>query len=223
MVYFILILVVAAFVCYKGYDFPNAKQVKKLCKGKTDEQKKTIYYFLRKGWLAKIVDKIMTDDEYKAMVRAKRDSFDFKSKALAKIGLDESEVSEIPPVMLEGFVYDNAYAKQTDNGKWISSSYQVAWLFFSSTQVYLYLNTFNLDENKKKETTNEFFYKDVTSFSTFSETDSANSINGGKVEVETNKFLMVVPGDKFPMAMGDVEDADSIIQAMKQKLREKKQ
>lgn len=33
---------------------------------------------------------------------------------------------------------------------------------------------------------------------------------------------MVVPGDKLFLAMGDIQDADAIIQAMKQKLREKK-
>jgi hypothetical protein len=33
---------------------------------------------------------------------------------------------------------------------------------------------------------------------------------------------MVVPGDKLFMAMGDIQNADAIIQGMKQKLREKK-
>lgn len=33
-------------------------------------------------------------------------------KALNKIGLDEDEVREIPPVYFEGFRFNNAYAKK---------------------------------------------------------------------------------------------------------------
>ncbi len=157
-----------------------------------------------------------------SMVRRKRDSMDFKSKALSKIGLDEDEVKEISPVMFEGFVFKNAYAKKRANGNWVSSAYQVSWLFFSSTQVYIFRHTFNMDEDKKNESTDEFFYKDVTSFSTSSESEQARGLGNEKFEVETNKFCMVVPGDKLYVSMDGVEDSDSIIQAMKQKLREKK-
>ncbi len=95
-------------------------------------------------------------------------------------------------------------------------------MFFSSTQVYIYRHTFNLDEDKKNESTDEFFYKDVTSFSTSSETETAHGLGDKKFEVETNKFCMVVPGDKMYVSMDGVEDSETIIQAMKQKLREKK-
>ena len=166
--------------------------------------------------------KTMSDDEYLTMVRNKRDAMNFKQKALSKIGLDEEEVSEISPAMFEGFVYKNAYAKQNATGKWVSSAYQVSWVFFSSTQVYLYSYTFNMDEDKKNERTDEFFYKDVTSFSTLSESDTAHGLEGKTFDVTSEQFAMVVPGDKLFLAMGDIQNADSIIQAMKQKLREKK-
>jgi hypothetical protein len=68
----------------------------------------------------------ISDEEYLDMVRRKRDSMNFKQKALDKIGLDEEEVSEISPAMFEGFVYKNAYAKQNASGKWVSSAYQVS-------------------------------------------------------------------------------------------------
>ncbi len=197
----------------------NEQLIREACKGKNQEQVKVIEYFLKQeGCLSKNI----TDDEYMSMVRRKRDSMDFKSKALSKIGLDEDEVKEISPVMFEGFVYKNAYAKKRANGNWVSSAYQVSWLFFSSTQVYIFRHTFNMDEDKKNESTDEFFYKDVTSFSTSSESEQARGLGNEKFEVETNKFCMVVPGDKLYVSMDGVEDSDSIIQAMKQKLREKK-
>lgn len=190
-----------------------------LCKGKNENQKKTIEYFCKQpGCMSKVI----SDDEYMQLVKARRDSLKLRQKALSKIGLDESEVSEIKPATFEGFVYKNAYAKQRADGKYVSSSYQVAWLFFSSTQVYIYRCTFNMDDDKKTESTDEFFYKDVTSFSTSSETEEAKNIGGNKLEVESNKFCMVVPGDKLYVSMDGVSDSESIIQAMKQKLREKK-
>lgn len=215
----LVIIIVAAVVYYtKVYNSPNAKAVRAVCQGKTPDQVKTVEYFCKEGCMTKTI----SDEEYLQMVRAKRDAMNFKKKALDKIGLDEDEVSEIPPAMFEGFVYKNAYAKQNASGKWVSSAYQVSWVFFSSTQVYLYSYTFNMDEDKKNERTDEFFYKDVTSFSTLSESDTAHGLGGNTFEVTSEQFAMVVPGDKLFLAMGDIKDADSIIQAMKQKLREKK-
>lgn len=215
----LLILIVAAVVYYiKVYNSPNAKAVRALCQGKTPEQKKVIEYFCKEGCMTKTI----TDEEYLSMVRAKRDSLNLRQKALSKIGLDEDEVSEIPPATFEGFVYKNAYAKRRANGSWISSSYQVAWLFFSSTQIYIYRYTFSMDEDRKTESTDEFFYKDVTSFSTASETETAHGVGDKRFEVDSNKFKMVVPGDQIFVSMDGVSNSEDIIQAMKQKLREKK-
>lgn len=215
---FFLLIVIAAVWYLMVYNSPNARAVRALTQGKTVEQTKTIEYFCKEGCMTKTI----SDSEYLDMVRRKRDLMNFKQKALSKIGLDEEEVSEISPAMFEGFVYKNAYAKQNASGKWVSSAYQVSWIFFSSTQVYLYSYTFNMDEDKKNERTDEFFYKDVTSFSTLSESDTAHGLGGNTFEVTSEQFAMVVPGDKLFMAMGDIQNADAIIQGMKQKLREKK-
>ena len=197
----------------------QATLLKNYCRGKSAEQVKVIEYFCKQeGCLSKN----MSDDEYSQMVIKKRDSLNLRQKALNKIGLDEDEVSEIPPAVFEGYVFKNAFAKKRANGNWVSSAYQVAWLFFSSTQIYVYRYTFNMDEDKKTESTDEFFYKDVTSFSTSSETETAHGLGDSKFEVETNKFKMVVPGDKIFVSIDGVSDSEAIIQAMKQKLREKK-
>ncbi|MBP3494603.1 MAG: hypothetical protein J6K52_00165 [Clostridia bacterium] len=202
-----------------GGNSENAALVKSLCQGKNEDQKKVIKYFVQEeGCMTKNI----SDDEYATMVASKRDAMNLKAKALKKIGLDEEEVNEIPPVMFQGYTFKNAYAKKRGNGNWVSSNYEVTWIFFSSTQIYVYKCTFAMDEDKTKETTLEYFYKDVTAFSTSSEAEKAK-INGKDEEIETEKFTLVVPGDKLYVSMGDIEDADSIIQAMKQKLREKKQ
>jgi hypothetical protein len=197
----------------------DPQQLQKILKGKTPDQKKAINYFLNTGCFSGVI----SDDEYAAMVRTKKDSLKLREKALAKINLDEDEVKEIAPAKFEGYVFDNAWAKQTANGKWVSSAYQVSWCFFSSSQIYLFRHTFNMDEDKKTETTDEFFYKDVTSFSTATTQETPRGTDGNTgPEVETSKFFMVVPGDKLYMSMDGEPNAESIIQGIKQKLREKK-
>lgn len=219
MVSILVIIIIGAIVWYaKVYNSPNAKALRTITLGKNPDQVKTIEYFVKEGCMTKTI----TDDEYWQMVQTKKNSLNLRQKALNKIGLDEDEVSEIPPAVFEGFVFKNAFAKRRANGDWISSSYQVAWLFFSSTQIYIYRYTFNMDEDKKNESTDEFFYKDVTSFSTATATETAHGMGYNKFEVESNKFKIVVPGDQIFVSMDGVEDSEDIIQAMKQKLREKK-
>lgn len=115
---------------------------------------------------------LLKDEEYEALVAKKIKSMDFKQKALNKIGLDESELQEIEPVSFEGYWFDEkkTFSKDGKDKKWRSSAYQISWLFFSSTQVYLYQYTFNLDEDGKMEKTEEYFYKDITNFQTISDT-----------------------------------------------------
>ena len=72
------------------------------------------------------------------MVQYVLNQFNFRQKALDKIGLDEDELKELEPVHFEGFLFDkNSLSKQGDDNKWRSSKYQVSWLFFSTTQLFL--------------------------------------------------------------------------------------
>ncbi len=206
------------------------QDIKRLCKGRTDEQQKTIKYFLGTGGC---LSKSISDEEYEAAVQAKAKSIDFKQKGLNKIGLDESQVNEIEPVHFEGYYFDEnkTYAKCGKDRKWRSSAYQVSWIFFSNTQVYVYQYTFNMNEDGKKESTEEYFYKDITNFSTSSDTveqevlDKVNckgEATYSRKNVDSNVFSLVVPGDKFRCSMEQTDYTESAIQGMKAKLREKK-
>ena len=90
-----------------------------------------------------------------------------------------------------------------------------------------------MDEDGKKERTEEYFYKDITNFSTSSESEEKESWEAGKgclnqvptvsrKNVEHDLFKLIVPGDQFLCDMVNNSEAESKIQAMKQKLREKK-
>lgn len=205
-------------------------EFERMMRGRTDEQKKAIRYFMDEhGCMSKGV----SDSEYDAMVKAIVDSNDWKKKALNKIGLDEDQLKEIDPIHFEGFYFDEkkTFAKYGKDGIWRSSAYQISWLFFSADQVYLYQYTFNMDEDGKKEHTEEYFYKDITNFSTTSDTVEKpvpeSSGCNGKVEyvmknVDYTRFALVVPGDKLYCSLNQSDDNETAIQGMKAKLREKK-
>jgi hypothetical protein len=223
VVLIIILLVVGAIVYLKLSADP--KELKERSKGRTAEQKQALRYFFNDGCLQKKV----SDEAYDAMVEAKVNKFKAKEKAMAKIGLDESQLKEIDPVHFEGYHFERkkTFFKRGSDGKYRSSAYQITWLFFSSTQVYLYQYTFNMDEDGKKESTEEYFYKDITNFSTSSDTVETSCWNPKQKKfflenVDTNRFSLVVPGDKFYCAMDQNDYTERAIQGMKAKLREKK-
>jgi len=191
------------------------------------DQQKVIKYFTATGCIASLTR--MKDAVYDQMLIDKINSLNLKQKALAKIGLDEDQLKEIPPVNLYGFHYtDGAYTRVGKDGLPRSSKYDIAWLFFSNTQVYLYTYVLDMTSDSKQEKGEEYFYKDIVSFSTYSESTEANKLSGCmggavKVTTEYNNFRMAISsGDKFGVSTTGVRDAESAVSAMKQKLREKK-
>ncbi len=190
------------------------------------EQKKVLTkYFCVSGCLGSLG--AMKDEDYDAMVDEKVKALNLKQKALNKIGLDESEVNEIAPVNFYGWDDDDSKNTLTGkvgrDGEYRTSRYQVSWLFFSSTQVYLYSYTIDMLFNKSSERTEEYFYKDITNFSTNSESKEY-TIGKNTVTAQKAEFQIVVPGDKMRLAITgmNMEEVERSLQAMKQKLREKK-
>lgn len=182
------------------------------------------------------LNKNMTDQEYVQYVAAQVEALKLKQKALSKIGLDESEVNEIPPVNFEDYLYEDAYVRQTESGEFVSNIFESTWVFFSATQVYVYRYRHFLDRDKKKEQTEEYFYKDIVGLSTTSKEEKTKSVISFKKKgckgpqtniannesIEQTKFCIKVPGDSLYVSMQGTSENEDIVQAMKAKLREKK-
>ena len=196
---------------------------KALLKGASAEQKKAIKYFIPDTGCKGLFGAVK-DDEYDNVVADLVKKSNTYQRALDKIGLDESELKEIPPVTLYGYE-SSKYSKMTASGAYRTNLYSVTHLFFSSTQVYMYQIILNTMKNERKERTEEYFYRDVTNFSTSNDYNDALKFGGcmgapKKVSVEMQSFTLIVPGDKFSCATyGDI---DQQVKAMKNKLREKK-
>ena len=215
MALFLIIIIVGAIVFYKQTaGSENAKLVKSLTRGKNPQQAAVITYFKRQGCMAKTI----TDDEFLNMVSSMRNQYNSKQQALSRIGLDEDEVKEIAPVYFEGFDFDHSnYEKRTVSGKWVCSTYETTWLFFSDSQVHVYKCRFSLDEDKKTEITDEYFYKDITAFTTLTQ-----EIQKGSDRIPSVAFLMKGAGIDFACSVTESPDFENSVRGMKQKLREKK-
>jgi len=221
---FVVILIIGAFVYWKGISEPA--ELKNMIKNRPKQQQDVIKYFYGKGGF---LTKRISDAEYDALVKATVAQSDFKQKALEKIGLDESQVKEIEPVHFEGWKFGKkvGFARRGQDGHYRSTAYQISWLFFSSSQVYIYQNTIHFDKDDRNVGTEEYFYKDITNFSTSSDTEETPYWDVSQKKsvlrnVDTNRFAITVPGDKFYCAMDQNDYTERSIQGMKAKLREKK-
>ena len=205
--------------------------IRALSKGKTVEQHNVIRYFLADGCMGRLG--CIKDDAYEQLLMSTLNQLNFKQRALDKIGLDEDQLKEIPPVSLHGYNFadDDALVRVGADNRIRSSKYDTSWLFFSDTQVYIYYYKLDMASINKHEETNEYFYKDITNFSTATQTTEAICPSGCggreviKVPREYSNFALIVPGDKFSCGTSGVAVADleRSVSAMKQKLREKKQ
>ncbi|MCM1437658.1 MAG: hypothetical protein NC131_00400 [Roseburia sp.] len=204
-------------------------QLQGMLKGKTPEQQKVIKYFYIDGGCG---SKSTPESEFDEIVKNKLNSLDTKKRAISKIGLDEDDLKEIPPVFFHGFEDEGALSTEGSDGRYRTSKYSATWLFFNNSQVFMYYIIFDLTSDSKSERTEEYFYKDITNFSTSSKSIEVTTFTKGggcskkeqahKKSIETSAFALIVPGDKFICSTSGVENADQAVNAMKQKLREKK-
>lgn len=220
----------------------DAAQAKKALadakKGKTKEQKDIIDFFADVyggsgcGCLGK-GSKSMSVEEYQNKVGERCNSYNFKQKAMEKIGLDESEISEIPPICLNSFVFDDEAWIKIDGDVAVSSQYCVSWIFFSATQMYTYSFIFDMTSDNTWEYTNDFFYQDITCFRTESQLveriltePGKGCLNSGESTYKQNYVVdtlkIIVPGTEYKISIRDAGVQAQSIQAAKAMLRERK-
>lgn len=177
----------------------------------------------------------MTVQQYQEKVNARLSTLNTKQMALKKLGIDEDEVREIDPVSFEGYVFtdksDNLVARASTN-TWVSSDYQITWLFFGEKELFIYQYSFSMTSDSKRENTMQYFYQDVTNFAAASDThqkwisEPKGGCSGGneyrQVSADSDEFKIVVPGDTLRCSMTPTDSTDAAIRGMRNKLREMK-
>jgi hypothetical protein len=143
------------------------------------------------GWIvyqkANEVDASVLDQ---AMVSA---FADVKKKALDRLNIDEKQVNAVPPLELQGYVYNGfGKAKRGKDGVWRTSDASAVVIFFDDHQLYSYYCSVSLIDPRKakKERTDEYFYRDVVSVQTATETWRPP----GRAEETYDRFKLTTSG-----------------------------
>lgn len=161
----------------------------------------------------------MSDQDYDKAVLSMLDGVN--QKALNKLGVDEDEVREIDPITFDGYVVQGFdYAKKGKDNKWRTNKYQSTTLMFSANEVHCYTYSYSTTEEKKSESTDVYFYKDIVSVSTASDTVR---YPGETKDTEYEYFkLTTAGGTALTVTLRDVDGAQRSINAMRQLLKQKK-
>ncbi len=170
--------------------------------------------------------KLMTDAQYEELVAKRIEAMDIGQVSLDKLGLDPDQVKEIQPIILKDKVIkDHSFrVKNKENGSLHSSTQHVTYLYFTDEQLFVYKIVFDMCCNMQEEWASEFFYKDICDVSSYT---SRNVIEFGEnnkdsFEYSTVSFEIIASNSKIGFDIdGDNENVGSI-QAMKQKIRERK-
>ena len=208
--------------------------------GKTREQQKVIDFFAT-GGKGGCLSGIMNLQEYLELVSQKANALNTKAMAMEKIGIDESQISEIAPICLTNFVFDtDCYYvigninKHDDTVYAVSNKYSIAWLFFSDTQMYVYTYIFDTISNNVWEFCREYFYTDITSFRTIHRVVERieAKLNGCRgclgmpkavhTDYDVDTLCITVPGEDYSISIRNSTDSMNSIYAARAFIREKK-
>ena len=181
------------------------------------------------AWQAEFDHRCSTwDHEFDLYYQRTVEQMRLRQTAMSKIGISEEQLADVEPFFIYGSILSGAqdWFRTDASGVIRADHNEITWLFFSKDQVYLYNIKFRLTTPKKTETTQEFFYTDIVSVTIGSEStsvDSRNCVDGlSSSAIEVEKFKLIVPGDKMSFAFTSNDGVSGSIQAMKNKIRDKK-
>ena len=167
--------------------------------------------------------KLMSDAEFEGLVKAKIDAMNVAQLGLERLGLDAEQVREINPIVLSDKVIKNTSltVRNKNNNSLHSSTQHVTYLYFTDEQLFVYKIQFDMCCNMQEEWASEFFYKDICDVSSYTRKNVLKA-EGFEFEYSTVSFEIIATNSKIGFDLdGDNENVDSI-QAMKQKIRDKK-
>ena len=111
--------------------------------------------------------------------------------------------------------------RNKNNNSLHSSTQHVTYLYFTDEQLFVYKIQFDMCCNMQEEWASEFFYKDICDVSSYTRKNVLKA-EDFEFEYSTVSFEIIATNSKIGFDLdGDNENVDSI-QAMKQKIRDKK-
>jgi hypothetical protein len=153
---------------------------------------------------------------------------DLRKRALSKLGLDADQVGLIQPVIANGYFYkpigDDVLIKVGKDQNIRATNYEGVVVFFSEYQLHAYKFQFSLVEaDEFRESTDEYFYRDVVSVSTSSESFKAELISGERKQVSWEEFKLTTSGGtSITSSIKDQSSVGKSIAGARSLIRERK-
>ena len=184
------------------------------------------------GWLGWITPSDAEIDRQAGDALNKMDELAFK-----KLGIDEAEVAMATPVRFWGyrFVYpsylgdqknDRCPWKQGGDKKFRSSEVVITGFYFGENSVYCYERTLSLVSDAFKETTEEYFYRDIVSVKTETEDKPWIGPDGKenpRLRVRSEAFIIRnMGGESRTFNVQTAQIADEAVGAFRALLKQKK-
>jgi hypothetical protein len=152
--------------------------------------------------------------------------------ALGKLGLDRDEVSLINPFVMTGYHFDSlgsqhkVKVRKGKDGKFRSNICEGVAIFFAEQELHAYKYRASLTvENESSEQTDVYFYRDVVSVSTSSESVPLSVIGEAKPQAVKSELLELTTsgGTTVECSVSATENVlDREIQGARQLIRDKK-
>lgn len=203
------------------------------------------FLFAGKGWtflgilmmaggIALIVHKNktkVTDQEYDSQIAGALDGI--VARAMNKLGLDEDEITQIDPIVIRNYNYENAITVQKDttiydnttvvktgnDGLLRSNRFYAVVIFATDDAVHYYRYDFMTTSPQQNEITGEYFYNDIVNLSV---TEQTSNVNGYPVQ---NEYLTLRSsgGTGFNIALNANDDGMMrSVNALRSLFKEKK-
>ncbi|WP_371404286.1 intracellular growth attenuator family protein [Kribbella sp. NBC_00662] len=148
-----------------------------------------------------------------------------RKRALEKLDLDESEVELIKPVIVGGKIFGGTSdVKRGKDGIYRTSECEGIVIFFAEQELHAFKYQVSLvNSARTKESTDVYFYRDVVSVSTRSDSIPVR-VDQAQVPVHLDVFRLTTSGGtNIECSMGAaITSSDNEIRAARQLIRDKK-
>jgi hypothetical protein len=154
-----------------------------------------------------------------------------RAKAMQKLNLDEDEVGQAEPIVAWGYNFethagDPILSKKGTDGRWRTSWGEAMIILFSADVLHYYKYVFPLTQQiKPSESTDEYFYRDVVSVATASETVDLHKPGAVKPLYENVETLSLTTsgGTRVKCSIwGDTDSMGRSIQGARSLIKDKK-
>lgn len=159
---------------------------------------------------------------------------DMDSYAFKKLGIEPSEVNLADPVKFWGYQFsdpcvlgdelnEEAGWVPGDDGEVRSSEITMTGFYFGENSFYCYERTFSSLSDAVKESTEEYYYKDVVSVKTESVDIPVDNDEGETTRNRNEEFILVnMGGEKRRCTVADASKAEAAVIAFRALLKQKK-